>query len=201
MSIVSVFLISSWIAYAVSTGLTGLDQQKFLTYTRHHDIPAGSVQLGPTAPSIDVTDTALCVAFDADAEQIGLVAEVPDEWTGLGDFTLDIDWHPEDGDQIQNGETVKWDISWRSIEYGEAIDNGTVATGTVTYTEAGSPGIDKEYIDSEITIPFTGGNQPLEAGDNMMILFDRDVSGDSYSGDAIVCQWYFVYSANKLATH
>lgn len=187
-------------AYAIESGLTGQDQEIYLSYQRHHDIPIAAASLGPTAPSVVKTGTAICFAFDADAEEAGIVIEIPHEWIGTSDLEFNIEWHLQSGDVIAAGETVKWDVEWHSIAEGEPIDNGTVATGTVTYTQDGA-GTDKQTINSSITIPYTGGNQPITAEDWFLLTFNRDVSADTYSGDAIICKTELEYIANKLATH
>ena len=172
------------------------------TYTLNHTVSAGGATLGPTAPSKVVKDTSVLVCFDADAEQVGIEYEVPDEWIGTTDIMLKVYWTFEDGDVPQLNETVKWDISYRSIVWGtEDTDNGTVATGTVTYTEGSDPGDDKNTVESEITLPYDDANQPLTAGDLLVILFDRDVTGDSYSGDACIVKWETALDANSFATH
>ena len=200
---ITLFLMAITIFHAVETGLTGNDQQEYLNFTRHHDISMGATTLGPTAPSVVKTGAAICFAFDADAEEAGIIMEIPLEWNGASNMAFNIHWHSESGDPVQNGETVKWDIEWYANKSSEnvAVDNGTAATGTATYTEAESPGVDKEHSMSSIILPYTGGNQPLEVNDRLFLRFDRDVSGDSYSGQAIVCQVEVTYTSNKLATH
>lgn len=187
-------------AYAVQTGLSGVNQHTFQPYTRHHDVPMGATTLGPTAPAVVKTGTAICLGFDADAEEVGISVEIPAEWDGASNMTFNIEWHAQSGDVIANGETVKWDAEWRSIADGEAIDNGALASGTVTFT-GGTSETDKETYKSSITIAYTGGNQPLTVNDWLVLRFDRDVGGDSYSGDAVVCKVELEYTANKLATH
>lgn len=169
-------------------------------YTRHFDVMPSSALLGPTAPTVDVQDTFAGLGFDADAEAAYLDIEVPDEWVGISDMTLEVVWMPESGDAIADTETVKWDISYRSIADGEAVDNGTVATATATYTQSGA-GTDKELIKTEITLDYDGANQPLTIGDTLGIKFDRDVTGDTYSGKAIVVRWELYYTANRPGTH
>lgn len=196
--IISLLLIGG-VVYATQTGLTGINQEEFLPYTKHHHFDAGAASLGPTAPTVDQTGTAICLAFDNNNEQVGLSAEVAEEWDGASDMQFNIDWYPQDGTAIGAGETVIFDLSWRAIAYGEAVDNGTVATATITYTQSGG-GTDKEYIDSTTTIAYTGGNQPLTVDDNILFTFSRDFTADTYGADVVVCDWYLNFTANKLPT-
>lgn len=155
-------------------------------WTVDYVLRPGSQALGPTAPSWETNDSCVGRGYDADAERSTLSFEVPSCWNGTSDLTLKIYWCPTSGDAPADTETVKWDAEWRSIDWGtEDVDNGTLATGTVTYTQVGA-GDDKDSFEHEITIPYTGGNQPLASGDVISIQFDRDVSGDSYSGIGIV---------------
>jgi len=173
---------------------------EFTSYTRHHDILPNAASLGPTAPDTVIQDTFVGLGFDADAETALITVEVPPEWTGASDMCLNVIWMAESGDAVADTETVKWDVSYRSVAEGENTDNGTVVTATQTHTQSGAGG-DKELYKTCITIPYTGGNQPLAANDTLGIQFDRDVSGDTYSGEAIVVRWELEYNANKLGTH
>ena len=187
-------------ASAVQTGLGGGLQEQYEDYARHHDVAAGAASLGPSAPGTITEGTTRCLGFDADGELAYLIFEIPPEWNGTSDMFLNVDWYPEAGDVLANGETVKWDISYYSVADNEPIDNGTVATATATYTQSGG-GTDKEAIETQITIPYNTGNQPLTAEDEILIVTNRDESTDTYSGDGIVCKWELEYTANKLATH
>ena len=197
--IIGLVLIPS-IAYAVQTGLTGEAQERYTSYTRHHDVGSNAASQGVTAPSPITQDTTRCLGFDADNEQAFLIFEIPPEWDGASDMLLNVDWYPEAGDVLVDAETVKWDMSYRSIADNEAIDNGTLATASATYTQSGA-GTDKEAIETQITIDYDGANQPLTAHDEIIIVTNRDVTTDTYSGSGVICKWELEYTANKLATH
>ncbi len=167
------------------------------TYTRHIVLDAGAAVVGGTAPSPTTVGTFRGLGFDADNEVANLHFTVPSDWDESSNMTLDIHWFPTSGDIIAENETVKWDISYRSIATGEAVDNGTVATATATFT-GGASEADKEHYETSITIPYTGGNQPLTVDDDIGIQFDRDVSGDDYTGAGIVFQWHLEYTSNAL---
>lgn len=157
--------------------------------------PSAAV-LGPTAPNSEVCGTYSCLGFDADAENVLIEQELPDGFVGTTG-TFKIYWTNEAGDAVANGETVKMDISYRSLDMGTGTtyDSGAAGTGTVTYTEAASPGTDKDTHLS--TIAVTG----LAAGDVFGASFDRDVTTDTYSGELRVIQWELCFDINMIPNH
>ena len=156
------------------------------TYTLDYVIPSSGANLGPTAPSNDINAHCGGLGFDAANEVVNIPFEVPNCWDGASDIVLKIYWCNEDGDVIQNGETVKFVASWRSIDWGtEGADNGTVATDSSTHTQSGV-GTAAQTLEEEITIPRTGGNQPISVGDSLSIIINRDTGADNYSGKAII---------------
>lgn len=187
-------------AHGVQTGLTGVDQEHFRSYTRHHDVQSSEASQGATAPTPVTIGTARCLGFDADAEVVFLNIEIPSEWDGASDMIFRIHWISESGDALADGETVKWDATYRANAPGVAIDNGTAVTATATHTQVGA-GIDKEHLMTNITIDYDNVNQPLIADNGLYIQFNRDMSGDTYTGDGVVCRWDLQYTANKLPTH
>lgn len=171
-------------------------------FTKHIDLPAGAAVLGPTAPSVVVSGTCIGLQFDADAEVVGLTFDVPDDWVAGTDLTLHLHWHGESGDALADTETVKWDCSYRAIDWddSETVDNGTIATMTTTYTQSGA-GANLDALVSDMTMTAAHAQQPLAAGDAIAMTCDRDVTGDSYSGGAIISVWQVQYTSNTLSTH
>lgn len=166
-------------------------------YIRHHDIMASSAILGPTAPSAVTIGTFRGLGFDADAEQAFFAPEVPTDWNETSDMALVVHWFPTSGDAVANGETVKWDISYRSIAEGEAVDRGTAVTITATFT-GGASETDKEHYETILIIDFDNADQPLSVDDDIGFQFDRDKTGDTYSGAGIVYKWDLVYTSNTI---
>jgi hypothetical protein len=160
--------------------------------------------LGPNAPTATTVGTARGLGFDADNEAAYLVSEIPLEWDG-SNMAIEIHWYPTSGDAVANTEKVKFDVHYRSVAAGEAIDNGTLVTATTTFT-GGASETDKEYYVTSVTIVYTGGNQPLTVGDELVMQLDRDVTGEaggggSYSGMAIIMKVELEYTAIKTGTH
>ncbi len=176
------------------------DDPVFATYNRHEDIQAGGATLGPTAPTPITIGTARGLGFDADNEVVFFSVEVPSDWDGASNMNLNVHWYPTSGDAVAEDETVKWDATYRSIVFGEAIDNGTVVVATTTFT-GGASETDKESYETTIIIVYTGGNQPLTVGDLIFIQFDRDVGTDDYSGSGIVTLWELEYTSVALGQH
>ena len=165
-------------------------------YTRKNTITASAATLGPTAPTPVTIGTFIGLAFDADAEVVDVIWRIPSDWDG-GDITLVPHWTAENAVPLSDGETVKFDITYRSIAEGEPLTNGTVATSTYTYTQSGG-GVDVELLESPIPMLFDDANQPLAAGDYIGIQFNRDFTTDTYGSDANVFIWYFEYMSTGL---
>lgn len=169
----------------------------FAPFQRHVFIPSSAATAGVSAPSPLTIGTSRGLQFAIDSEEAFLAVNIPSDWDGASDMTLEVHWAADPGDLIEDAETVKWDVTYHSTSNGEAVDEGTVATGTATHTQVGA-GTDKELYDTEITLPYTGGNQPLTAGDHLFIQFDRDVTGDTYSGAPVVLEWHVMYTSVRI---
>jgi hypothetical protein len=186
--------------YAWQTGLSGIKQEKFKDYPRHYVIQAGSAMLGPTAPTVKTIGTARALCFGTDAAAVFFHWDVGHDWNQASDYTVKLWWSADPGDPIQNGETVKWDISWYGASAGEAIDDGTVQSASLSYT--GTTGeLDKELYVTEVSAPYSGGNQPLRVDDIIFMELHRDASGDTYSGDACLCRAEVNFNAATLPYH
>lgn len=168
------------------------------TYTQYHCVEAGGASLGPTAPTWATNGTMGGLAFDADAEEAFLRFSVPDDWDGSSDMTLNTSWSSERGDDLADGETVVWLISYRSIVWGtEGIENGTLVADSVTYTQSGA-GSSGQTIISSLVIDYDNTDQPLTVGDCILIKISRHVGSDTYSGDAIVAAWKLSYNSTGI---
>lgn len=172
------------------------------SYTRHIDVVAAMAGVGPTAPTEDPQDTYHGRGFDADAEQAYLTWEVPGDWDAASDMKLIVHWMATSGDAVADTEELKWDADYRSAEVGETSDQGTLVSITGTHTQSGA-GADKEKYKTEITIDHDDANQPLTVGDEVGMLFNRDVTGETtpYSGKGIVTRWEIEYTANRVPQH
>lgn len=181
-----------------------LDSVVFPAKTVSKVIQAGSARVGASAPAWQVNDNAAGYGFDADADQVFLSFEVPDCWVASTNLTFKIYWVNEDGAGIPDTKKVKWNIGWRSIIWGtETSGNGTVATGTVTYTQSGA-GADGATHVSTITLAYNDANQPISVGDSILIAFNRDVTGeggDTYGSDAVVSSWEIDSQQNSICDH
>jgi len=168
-------------------------------YNVDYVMPAGGAILGATAPTFEVNGIVGGLGFDADAEAAYLNFEIPSSWDGTSDLKLKVYWVAESGDAPLLNETVKWDFEYRSLVWGtEDADNGTAVTATATYTETADPGDDQDTHTTEITLDFDDANQPLTAGDVIIGRFDRDVTGDTYSGLGIVHHWEVEVQEDKV---
>ncbi len=177
----------------------------FASYTRHIDLDIGAAVLGPNAPTATTIGTSRGLGFDADNQAIYVEFDIPSDWDGASNMNFNIHWHGTSGDAVANTEKVKWDSHYRSVAIGEAVDNGTLVTATTTFTGGASEG-DKETYQTVIVIVYTGGNQPLTAGDILYMQIDRDVTGEaggggSYSGLGIITLVELEYTSIANASH
>lgn len=180
-----------------------LENDKWVThkYHRHHDINVSAATFGPTAPSPTTLGVARGLGFDADAEALHFVVEVPDEWIGSENMEIKVSWAPDSAPSDTN--KVKLDIEYVSLAEGEDIDSATTTTSTTTYTQSGA-GTQGEFIATSIVLAYNDANNPLTIGDTLYCKFSRDVTGeagDSFAGQAVVFKFELEYGANKLGTH
>lgn len=166
-------------------------------FTREAVIQAGSATLGATPPVETTVGTSRALCFDADAEEVYFTFEVPSDWDGLGDMNLILEWFPESGAAIADGETVIWESDYRSLAAAEIIDNGSLVTATTTYTQSGA-GTDKETIATSLVLDFDSANQPLTAGDHAVFQLNRDFTTDTYASDVCLFQMLIAYEAIGL---
>ena len=161
---------------------------KVKTYERHIDIEVGHASGGSTAPSEVQIGTASGLTYNADAEQSKIAFEIPHDWDGVSDFSLDVKWCPLTA--IADTETVKWDITYRvkAENVGATVDGGTATIATVTYTQSGV-GTVNEYLKHTITLAYNDADNPLVKGSKCFIQFDRDMTGDTFGGDATALEW------------
>ncbi len=190
-----------------TTGLTSLDLSDDLTvggtttlsgditvakYTVDYVITAGGVALGATMPTYGANASCEGLAFDADAESMHITFEVPDCWAGgaSDDLELKVYWCPENAQDPANGEVVKWDASYRVLDWEtDDVDTGSAVAITDSYTQSGA-GDEGDTFEAEMTIDADDADQPIVAGEVIKIHFDRDWGvGSNYPHDAIVILW------------
>lgn len=168
------------------------------SFTRHHDIEVGAALFGASAPSIEIIGIARGLGFDANAETAYFTVEVPDDWIGTSDMDFSVDWSPDTAPT--DTETVKWDISYRSVAVGEDIDGTSTTDITSTYTQSGA-GTLGELISTSTTVDFDDATNPLTAGDLIFVEFTRDVTGDTFGEIPVVVNWNLAYESNTFAKH
>jgi len=165
-------------------------------------VSAGHTILGPTAPTYTQAGTFGALAFDADAEQISILYEIPRKWTGTEDMLFKVYWTNEVGTALSNTETVIWSIKYRNIDFeaGQVITANSVALGTDTYTQSGA-GADGDTHQSEIYLTYNGADQALTGGCLLGITFSRSFSVDTYGSDALVTHFEICHSASGIIEH
>jgi len=167
-------------------------------FTRHVQLPAQTVGNINTRPTPATYGTVACLDFDAGptAEYAYATFEVGSDWVGGEDMTLEIDWFPSSG-AMAGTDTIKWDITYRSVAEGETITNGTAVTVSVT-----DSGDYAQYIveHTPFTLDYDNANQPLVHEDHVFIQITRDVGvANDFAGDVCVTAFELIYNANTFA--
>jgi hypothetical protein len=165
---------------------------KVSSYERHIQIPAlltGTPANQPT--SVDFF-TVGGVQFPSNANKsVFCQWEVPDDWAG-DNVTFEIDWFPCCG-AISGTDTIKWDIEYRSIAEGEAINNGTSVTVSVSDNADYAQYITKH---TPFTLAYNNANQPLVKQDHVYFKITRDVSvANDYAGMVTVPAFEIIYNS------
>lgn len=204
IEILVLFLLLAGTSYAVRTGKDAHGGEQFASYVRHHDVhPSGLSSIGVGTPTVGCCGTICGLGLDNINEILVDVVEIGAEWDGVSNLTFHIHAVPTDGNPFATGEDVDLDFEWRSLDpTSETGKTGTVATDTVSHTQSGA-GTECEIHVFVLSIPYTGGNQPVTANDDLAIKFWRDTASESssYGGDIIIYKAELLYNANKLATH
>jgi hypothetical protein len=170
-------------------------------YTQNIVLRAGMATLGPTAPTLVSVETFHGLSFDADAETCGFNVEIPDDWHGTSDLTFAIYWTPEAGDSLDNGQTVEWNLDYRSIDWGsQALNTGNTVRLSPTHTQSGAGHPYDTYVTTQ-TLAYNSADQPLTAGDVIGFDFKRDKTNDTYDGDAIMIMCELRYTSVGLRNH
>lgn len=158
-------------------------------------VQPGAEGLGPSAPSFTKVASSGGLLFAkaaAGTEEafIGFVYSDPCVVSGT-DAYLSFSWSSEDGDAVADGETIKFNYHYRTLVEGDSLDTGTEATATGTYTQSGA-GANLEVNNTLLTIPYSGGNQPLQAHDGVTGHFQYDptstYSGNVHMGGTYICR-------------
>lgn len=149
-------------------------------------------------PDSEIIGTFIGLGFDDDNDNALMTFEIPGDWDGVSD--LDFRFYYAFAVAPVNGETVKFDISYRVKAETEDIDTGTASTGTVTETilsAAGETAVGYLFVNN-IALPYEDSDNPIHETSHLIgISFDRDDGGDTENGEAIVIIFELKYTANK----
>jgi len=164
-------------------------------YERHVQIPAmidGKVANQPTSEDF-FTAGGLQFA-SAGAQYAYCQWEIPDDWDGT-DIVFEVDWFPDSG-AISGTDTIKWDVEYRAIAEGEAINNGTSVTVSVTDSTDYARYITKH---SRFTLTFNNANQPLTTQDHVYFKISRDTGvANDFAGTVTVAAYEIIYQSKGL---
>ncbi len=166
---------------------------------RHLVITAiGSTAHPTNTPDIEIIATYIGLGFDDDNDNAVMTFEVPGDWNGTSDLTFQ--FYYAFAVAPANGETVKFDISYRVRAATEDLDSGSATAGTVTETISSATGETAVgYVFSNsITIPYEDADNPVDGTSHLVgVSFDRDDAGDTENGEAIIILYELKYNGNK----
>ena len=172
------------------------------SYNVAYVITGGTANLGPTAPGHQENDSCAGLAFDADAQSVHLSFEIPSCYADGADddLVLKIYWCGEDSQNPTQGEVIKFDIEYRSLDWGtDDVDFEAAITDSMTYTEAADPGDEGATHLDVIVLDADAATQALDVGDSLEIRFDRDWGvGSNYPHDAIIPKFEIVVPQTSL---
>ena len=167
------------------------------SYENHIQMPANSSMQGATPTTTCQVGTASGLVFDNNNDETYPTMEVPHDWDGISDLTVKFVWFPMTA--MSDTETVEIEWEFRSLGLTELITNGTVQTGTETYTSSGATAQYNE-VHTEWVLDYDNANQPVTAGDHIYFKGYRDQTSDTYSGDVCYLLVEIVYNSTGLST-
>jgi len=175
-----------------------INEVAFVTLDRRIAIEAAKAGSNPSnSPDTEVIGTYIGLGFNDDTDNALITFEVPGDWVATTDMEFRI--YYAFAVAPANGETVKFDITYRARAEHEDIDTGNATSGTVTQTISSAAGetVVGYLFEDAIVLAYDDSDNPLTASDLVGISFDRDDAGDTEDGEAIVILFELKYSANK----
>ena len=197
-----VFLLAICIMGAASQFVFGVFPV-YPTHVQFSSILAGSTGNPSSAPSYTFVDTSGGYLFThalKETQRAGLAWAVADTCVVSGeDQSVQVQWSSEDGDALADGETVVFTLCYRTFTGpGDVLDTGTEQCQSGTYTQSGA-GLNKEFHQTSITIPWNTGNQVLLGHAGISGIFHYDDTS-TYTGDVHVGGWGIGKTVNSLCT-
>jgi len=171
-------------------------------YTRHRSIPIGSAIIGGGAPGATTVGTYNGLSLDDNTEILFFNFHVPMAWTGTSDMALVWHWVNQAGTLIPENDAVKFNCDYRSRADGEVLDSGNATSTTITFTQTGGAGTDKENHETAMPIDFDQVDNPISVGDiiGFSCLRGKDAGADTYAGDATVYHWGMTYQSTGIGS-
>lgn len=120
-------------------------------------------------------------------------------WTGWDgqDVYFEIDWLPDSS--LSVGQTVIWNMAYRSIAEGEVVDNLGEKTLTLTYTSPTGGTLPGTVIHTRFTLAYNDATSPLTVEDHNHLMVWRNATSDTYNGDCIISNFEFIWYSNKFS--
>jgi hypothetical protein len=156
-----------------------------------------STALGPTAPSFAQCGNAFGQEFVAPGENSYHAGPLLPCWNGSSDILVRIFFANELGDVIADGETIIFNLDYRSAgpTAGTALA-GNEVTAVATYTQSGA-GADCEINFVDFTLDRNDSDQPYTYGDSLLGTFSAP-GGGTYSGDPVIGNVIFLIQYSQI---
>lgn len=166
------------------------------TYQRHiqvQAIPSGTVANQATGNTVG---TAVGLQFASTPDKYaGFQWEIPNDWVGGEDITIEIDWMPDSG-SMSGDDTVQWILEYRAVAEGELVTQGTAVTVTVTNDDDNAQYL---TIHSPFTIDYDSGDQPLTKQDHIFFLLHRNTAvANDFAGTVTGTAFEVLYNSNQM---
>ncbi len=177
------------------TGDTMTGVLVFPAYERHVQIPA--LLTGNTANTPTAVDffTAGGLQWASTLSKFAFFQwEIPADWDGTS-VVVEVDWFP-DSAATTSPDAVKWDVEYRALAQGEAINAGTSVTLTATDISETAQYV---TVHTPMTMAFDNGNQPLTVQDHVYFKVTRDTGvANDFAGTVTVPAFEIIYNSIRL---
>jgi len=198
-------VVMNWVANTNSGVITWMEDEDYFlfgddivvpAYERHVQFPAMVTGTPANQPTEVDFGTASGLQFaSVGAEYAFFQFEVGDDWDGVSDMTIEIDWFPDSG-AMAGADTVKWDIEYRSIAPGETVTNGVSVTVSVT-----DDGDYAQYVTEHtpFTLDYDHANQPLTKEDHVFVKVTRDTGvANDFAGTVTITAFEVLYDSIRM---
>lgn len=166
------------------------------TYVRHVQVPADIPSNAASNPAVTTMNgVAQCLQFASTGTEYAFFQwEVPDDWVGGANMTLEVDWAANSG-AMSGTDTVQWVVDYMSKAEGEAL-SGTTTQATVTNSDDNAQYV---AVHSPFTIVYNDANNPLVHEDHVYFRITRNTGvTNDFGGTVCVTAFELIYTSEGI---